>query len=76
MTITILKALLVTVILAVMIIVLITINHFFAGGFNSDTNGIDELCQDVLENEDVITDNSAFREFVKVKSPVRPDKER
>lgn len=72
MTILILKILLVLVILAVMIIVLVSINHVLAGGFDCSNDDIDEFRQDIIDNEEVISDHSSFRELVE--KPVRIQK--
>lgn len=67
MAIPILKAVLVIVILGVMILLLIGINHLFSGSFSVKESEIDDLRQDVLESEDVISDKNIFTELVKVK---------
>lgn len=67
MTITVIKAVLVIVIMAVMILLLLAINHIFSGNFNSSQSDTDRLREDVSESEEVITGESAFREFVRVR---------
>lgn len=66
MTISILKAVLVLVTLAVMILVLIGINHLFSGNFDLSQSDIDDMRHDLNDKEDVITENSVFNELVKV----------
>lgn len=67
MTIPILKALLVVVILGVMILVLLGINHLFSGNFTVDEADVDNLRNDVMESDDVITDHNVFTDLVKIK---------
>ncbi|MDE6006419.1 MAG: hypothetical protein K2G67_02565 [Muribaculaceae bacterium] len=67
MAIPILKALLVVVILGVMILVLLGINHIFSGNFSVDSSDMDDLRQEVNESDEVISNNGAFTELVKVK---------
>lgn len=64
MVITILKVISVLVILAMMILLLVTMNHFLAGGFDCSNEEIDSLRNDVSETDDVISDESAFRHLV------------
>lgn len=67
MTITILKAVLVIVILCVMIMLLLGISHLSAGSFGSDQSEIDDMRNDLDKSDDVITDQSVFRELVKAR---------
>lgn len=67
MAIPILKALLVIVILGVMILVLLGINHLFSGNFTVDEADVDDLRNDVMESDNVITDHNVFTELVKIK---------
>ncbi|MBD5195004.1 MAG: hypothetical protein HDS12_04800 [Bacteroides sp.] len=69
MAIPVLKALLVIVILALMILVLLGINHIFSGNFTTDDSDIDDLRNDIIESDDVISEQNAFTELVKVKVP-------
>lgn len=73
MAIPILKALLVVVILAVMILVLLGINHLFSGNFSVDEAEVDDLRNDIRESKDVISDHGVFTELVKVRdeSPLK-----
>ena len=64
MTISIMKILLVLVILSVMIIILVTMNHFLVGSFNSDDDDIESLRHEIDDQKEVITDKSSFRELV------------
>lgn len=73
MTLSILKIVLVLVLLAGMIILLVTVNHFFAGGFDSDNNDIDELRRNIKDKDEVISDQNVFRNLVK--DPVRIDED-
>lgn len=68
MAIPVLKALLVIVILALMILVLLGINHIFSGNFTTDDSEVDDLRIDVMESDDVITDHNVFTELVKVRN--------
>ncbi|MDE7181338.1 MAG: hypothetical protein K2N88_09105 [Muribaculaceae bacterium] len=67
MAIPILKALLVVVILAVMILVLLGINHVFSGNFSVAEEEVDDLRSDLLESDNVISENGVFTELVEVK---------
>lgn len=67
MTITILKAVLVIVILAVMVLVLLGINHFFSGNFDAGSEDADALRHDVEEKKDVLTPENVFHEFIRSK---------
>lgn len=64
MTISIIKAILIIVILAVMVMVLLGINHLFAGNFRADRDDAEQLREDVETKNDVITDNNVFHELV------------
>lgn len=55
-------------ILVLMIIVLVVINHYFAGGFVSKPEQIEHLREEVREGNDVVTDNSAFGTLVKARA--------
>ena len=67
MTITILKAVSVIVILAVMILVLLSINHLFSGNFDAAEEDAEHLREDIREDDKVITGHSVFHELVKVR---------
>jgi len=66
MTITILKAVLVIVIMAVMALILLAINHIFSCNFDSSESTADRLREDLDESEEVISSESVFRDLVKV----------
>lgn len=65
MTIPILKALLVIVILAVMVLILLGINHIFSGNFDVAREDEESLRRDLEEKEDVITEKSVFSELLR-----------
>lgn len=67
MTVTILKSVIIIVILAIMILVLLGINHFFSGNFSVGSEDADSLRKDVEEKEDVVTPGNLFGEFVRRK---------
>lgn len=67
MVIPILKAVAVILILAVMILILVSVDHFLNGGFNSNQSDIDELRDEVDTHKGVITDRNIFGELVKVR---------
>lgn len=67
MVISILQAVIVIVILAVMIVILIGINHMSNGDFTTEESDIEQLRKDVNENDDVITDQNMFTELVNVR---------
>ena len=71
MTISILKAALVIAILAMMIVVLLSMNHFLTGDFDSRQSDLDDLRDDVEKSDKVITDNSSFKELVKIRHRAR-----
>lgn len=58
-----------------MIIVLMTINHFLAHGFESDDDDMEELKRDIDERKEVITDKSSFHQLVKVNHTYERKKE-
>ena len=64
MTISVIKAILIIFILAVMVVLLLGINHLFAGNFRADRDDADKLREDVETKDDVITDNNVFHELV------------
>lgn len=67
MTIVILNGLLVLVILAAMIILLITVNHYLTRNFNSDEDEMIELRHHIDNQRDVISPESSFSQLVKVR---------
>lgn len=67
MTITILKAVSTIVLLAMMIVVLLSMNHFLRGGFDSRQDDVDKMRRDLDETDEVISDESVFRDLVKVR---------
>lgn len=71
MTITLLKAVSVIIILAIMILILLSVNHLVRGDFDSEETDLDKMREDLKENDRVITDESIFRDLVKVRT--RPD---
>lgn len=73
MTISILKAVLVLVILAVMIILLIAINHFFAGGFDCGGDEIDDFRKEIENGDEVISDKNVFGRLVENPVKVKND---
>ena len=70
MIITLVKAVAVMIILAVMILILVSVNHFISGDFNSGMADIDELRDNLDNANDVITDKNVFGELVRVRSKV------
>ena len=66
MTITILKAVLVIVIMAVMGLLLLSIHQNFFGNLLSSEATADRLREDLDESEEVISSESVFRDLVKV----------
>ncbi|WP_438590625.1 hypothetical protein [Duncaniella muris] len=70
MIIPIIKALAVVLILAVMILILVSVNHYIGGSFNSQQSDVDELRDDLGTYKGVITDKNVLSELVKVR--VRP----
>lgn len=71
MTITLLKAVSVIIILAIMILILLSVNHLASKDFDASDADLDRMREDLEETDDVITDESVFRELVKV--PRRSD---
>lgn len=67
MTISILQAVFVIVILAVMVLLLLGINHFFAGTFEASNSDAEELRDEIKESEEVITPQNVLSELVKVR---------
>lgn len=66
MTITILKAVAVIIILAVMIVILLSVNHLLRGDFDSKQADVDRMREELNDSEDVISDHSVFKELVEV----------
>lgn len=64
MSVSIVQSVIVIVILAVMVVLLLGINHLFSGTFNSDTDDADQLRKDVDDSPEVITDKSIFHGLV------------
>lgn len=64
MAIPIIKAVLVIVILAVMVALLLGINHLFAGKFRIDSEDAARLREEMDSGEGVITEESVFSEIV------------
>lgn len=67
MTITILKALSIIIVLAVMVLILLSVNHLLRGNFDSKPSDLAQMREDLEEDDHVITDESIFNELVKVK---------
>lgn len=67
MTITILKALSIIIVLAVMVLILLSVNHMLRGNFDSKPSDLARMREDVEDDDHVITDNSVFGELVKVR---------
>ena len=65
MVISVFKAVLIIVILGVMVLILLGINHLFAGNFDADEDDAAELRKDLDERKDVISDQSVFHDLVK-----------
>lgn len=58
-----LKIFLVFIILVAMTIILLGINHLFAGNFNTNSEEADELRNDVSHGDEVMTRFNSFRQF-------------
>ena len=67
MTITILKAISIIIVLAVMVLILMSVNHLISGTFDSEPSDIKQMREDLEEDENVITDESVFKDLVKVR---------
>lgn len=67
MIISIAKVLTVVLILGVMILILISVNHYIGGGFNSSDSDVDRLRDDICDDNDVITKKSVLSELVRVR---------
>jgi len=67
MIISIIKILTVVFILGMMILLLISVNHYLGGGFNSSDSDIDKLRNDICVDNDVITEKSMLSELVRVR---------
>lgn len=67
MTITILKALSIIIVLAVMVLILLSVNHMLRGNFDSKPSDMARMREDLEDNDRVITDDSVFGELVKVR---------
>lgn len=67
MTITILKALSIIIVLAVMVLILMSVNHLLSGSFDSKPDDIRQMREDLDEDEHVITGESVFNDLVKVR---------
>lgn len=65
MIISILKFILVVVILAMMVLILLGINHLFAGNFTANRKDTEQLRRDVENSENVITRNNIFHTLVR-----------
>lgn len=65
MAISIIKAILIIVIMAMMALLLLGINHIFSGSFKADKDDADRLRSDVETKDDVITDDNIFHDLVK-----------
>lgn len=65
MIISILKFILVVVILAMMVLILLGINHLFAGNFTANRKDAEQLRREVENSEKVITRNNIFHTLVR-----------
>lgn len=68
---TLLKIVLVAVILAVMVLILLGIGHFFSGDFSATEDDTKSLRNDVDTRRDVITDESAFSSLVRQSKKIK-----
>lgn len=68
MTITLLKAISVIIILAIMVLLLISVNHFLSGNFSSSEEDMDRMRDDIKDSDRVISNENIFNELVRVKS--------
>ncbi|MCM1369810.1 MAG: hypothetical protein NC204_05495 [Candidatus Amulumruptor caecigallinarius] len=65
MTFSVLSAVAVVIILAVMVMILLSVKRLFTTDFNSEYVKTEELRREVVSEDDVITENSVFHSLVK-----------